>query len=95
MNTSYNYSKAQNQLKRKQQAKQRGVDGEQKAVDYLISKNYKILHRNWRTKRGEIDIIATIDDTIVFVEVKTLPSGNLETLEHILGEIKQKKKNQK
>ena len=88
MNTNYN---KENQIKRKQEAKQRGVDGEQKAVDYLISKNYKILHRNWRTKRGEIDIIATIDDTIVFVEVKTLPSGNLETLEHILGKIKQKR----
>ena len=88
MNTNYN---KESQIKRKQEAKQRGVDGEQKAVDYLISKNYKILHRNWRTKRGEIDIIATIDDTIVFVEVKTLPSGNLETLEHILGKIKQKR----
>ena len=91
MNTSYNYNKAQNQLKRKQEAKQRGVDGEQKAVDYLISKNYQILHRNWRTKRGEIDIIATIDNILVFVEVKTLPSGNIETLELILGKIKQKR----
>ena len=33
MNTSYNYNKAQNQLKRKQEAKQRGIDGEQKAVE--------------------------------------------------------------
>ena len=91
MNTRYNYNSSESQLKRKQEAKQRGVDGEQKAVDYLISKNYKILHRNWRTKKGEIDIIAQIDDTIVFVEVKTLPSGCLETLQHILGKIKQKR----
>ena len=91
MNTHYNYSDNTSQLKKKQEAKQRGIDGEQRAVDYLISKNYKILHRNWRTKLGEIDIIAQIDDTIVFVEVKTLPSGNLETLEHILGKIKQKR----
>jgi putative endonuclease len=91
MNTHYNYNSSESQLKRKQEAKQRGVDGEQKAVDYLISKNYKILHRNWRTKKGEIDIIAQIDDTIVFVEVKTLPSGCLETLQHILGKIKQKR----
>ncbi len=87
MNINYNKT----QLKRKQEAKQRGVDGEQKAVEYLISKNYKILHRNWRTKKGEIDIIATIDNILVFVEVKTLPSGNLETLEHLLGKIKQKR----
>ena len=91
MNTRYNYNSSESQLKRKQEAKQRGVDGEQKAVNYLISKNYKILHRNWRTKKGEIDIIAQIDDTIVFVEVKTLPSGCLETLQHILGKIKQKR----
>ena len=91
MNTHYNYSNNTSQLKKKQEAKQRGIDGEQRAVDYLISKNYKILHRNWRTKLGEIDIIAQIDDIIVFVEVKTLPSGNLETLEHILGKIKQKR----
>ena len=91
MNTRYNYNSSESQLKRKQEAKQRGVDGEQKAVEYLISKNYKILHRNWRTKKGEIDIIAQIDDTIVFVEVKTLPSGCLETLQHILGKIKQKR----
>ena len=91
MNTHYNYSDNTSQLKKKQEAKQRGIDGEQRAVDYLISKNYKILHRNWRTKLGEIDIIAQIDDIIVFVEVKTLPSGNLETLEHILGKIKQKR----
>lgn len=91
MNTQYNYDGKQAQLKRKQEAKQRGIVGEQKAADYLIAKNYKILHRNWRTRRGEIDIIAQIDDTIVFVEVKTLPSGCLETLEHILGKIKQKR----
>lgn len=91
MNTQYNCNSSRNQLKRKQEAKQRGIDGEQKAVNYLISKDYKILHRNWRTKQGEIDIIAQINDTIVFVEVKTLPSGCLETLEHILGKIKQKR----
>ena len=82
MNTNYNY---------KRNTKKLGSNGEQRAADYLISKNYKILHRNWRTRRGEIDIIAQIDDTIVFVEVKTLPSGCLETLEHILGKIKQKR----
>ena len=82
MNTNYNY---------KRNTKKLGSNGEQRAADYLISKNYKILHRNWRTRRGEIDIIAQIDDTIVFVEVKTLPSGSLETLEHILGKIKQKR----
>lgn len=80
-----------NTTNKKLEARNRGIKGEQKATEYLISKNYKILHRNWKTKYGEIDIIAQIDDIIVFVEVKTLPSGNIETLEHILGKIKQKR----
>lgn len=78
-------------LERKQIAHQTGIDGEQKACDYLISKNYSIIERNWRTKNGEIDIIAKKDDNLVFVEVKTLPSGDIQTLEHILGKIKQKR----
>ena len=91
MNTSYNYNKAKNQLKRKQEAKQRGVDGEQKAVDYLISKNYKILHRNWRTKRGEIDIIATDNEYTVFIEVKTRAGNEYGTPSEAVDRKKQEK----
>ena len=40
------------------------------AVDLLKKSNYKILARNYRTKLGEIDIVATDKDTICFVEVK-------------------------
>ena len=65
-----------------------GNAGEQKACDYLSKKEYEILQRNWRTKRGEIDIIAKEGDQIVFIEVKTLPSGNLETLSHLLNKRK-------
>ena len=68
-----------------------GNAGEQKACDYLSKKGYEILQRNWRTKRVEIDIIAKEVDEIVFIEVKTLPSGNLETLSHLLNKRKQKR----
>ena len=48
-----------------------GRKGEEKAVDYLLSKGYTILERNWVMRGGEIDIIARAPDaTIVFVEVK-------------------------
>jgi putative endonuclease len=41
------------------------------AVRLLISKGYKILERNFRSRFGEIDIVATDSDTLVFVEVKS------------------------
>lgn len=70
---------------------QKGKEGEKKAEDYLKEQGYRILYRNWRTRRGEIDLIAEKDGTLVFVEVKTLPASTLETVEHVLGGIKQKK----
>ena len=40
------------------------------AADYLIKKNYKILVRNFRYQRAEIDIVTEFEDLIVVVEVK-------------------------
>ena len=60
--------------------KQVGNDGEQKSCDYLLEQGFFIVERNYRTKDGEVDIIALKEDVLVFVEVKTLPSGNSETL---------------
>jgi putative endonuclease len=48
-----------------------GRRGEQLAVDHLLRKGYRVLKRNFHTRRGEIDIIARQGDQIVFVEVKT------------------------
>lgn len=48
-----------------------GQQGEQAATDFLEQKGYKILHRNWRYKRAELDIVAMDKRTMVFVEVKT------------------------
>lgn len=56
--------------------KKTGDRGEQIAVEYLRSKGYAILERNWRGtkefKSPEIDIIVSIDNTVVIVEVKTV-----------------------
>lgn len=49
----------------------KGLLGERLASDFLLQKNYKIIERNFHSHFGEIDIIATIDNTLVFVEVKT------------------------
>lgn len=51
--------------------KKLGDYGEMIARQYLIGKGYNILMQNFRCKSGEIDIIAQIEDYIVFIEVKT------------------------
>lgn len=40
------------------------------AADFLNQKNYKILIRNFRYQRAEVDIIAEFEDLIVVIEVK-------------------------
>ena len=47
-----------------------GVAGEQIARDFLVGKGAKILEMNYRRPTGEIDIIARVKRTILFVEVK-------------------------
>lgn len=49
-----------------------GALGEQIAVDYLISKGFQVIDRNYTKKVGEIDVVATKDNIIHFIEVKTL-----------------------
>lgn len=48
-----------------------GKQGETKAKNYLKRRGYQILECNYRTKAGEIDLIAKEKDCLVFVEVKT------------------------
>lgn len=47
-----------------------GAAGEAAAAEYLRRKNYKILAMNYRTRYGEIDIIAADGKNLLFVEVK-------------------------
>lgn len=48
-----------------------GIIGEKIAQGYLINKGYEILENNYYTNKGEIDIIAQKDKSIIFIEVKT------------------------
>jgi len=47
-----------------------GTEGESAARDYIVSKGGKILEMNFRRPSGEIDIIAKMRKTILFIEVK-------------------------
>lgn len=47
-----------------------GKIAEDLAVDFLVKANYKILARNYRYLKAEVDIIAEIDNLVVIIEVK-------------------------
>ncbi len=48
-----------------------GKTGEAAAARHLTSSGYRILRRNYRTRAGEVDIVAEDDGVLVFAEVKT------------------------
>lgn len=52
-----------------------GAEGERVAKAYLQTKGFRILHENYSTPLGEIDLIAKEDGVVVFVEVKARTSG--------------------
>ncbi len=51
--------------------KQTGKLGEDLAAHYLKKNGYTILHRNYATRYGELDIVATKNNKVCFIEVKT------------------------
>lgn len=52
-----------------------GKKGEELAAAWLIEKGYKILHRNWRHARYEVDVIAHYQGVLHFIEVKSGSGG--------------------
>ncbi|MDE6399613.1 MAG: YraN family protein [Muribaculaceae bacterium] len=60
-----------------------GRFAEDKAAEYYISKGYAIRERNWRIGKIEIDIIAQIDTTVVFVEVKARSGRDMDPLDAV------------
>jgi putative endonuclease len=49
----------------------RGAAGEQAAVDLLVAGGYEIVERNFRTRYGELDVVAVDGAVLVFCEVRT------------------------
>ena len=51
-----------------------GKQGEILAAAYFIEKGYDILHRNWKHRNWEVDLIASRNGLLHFIEVKTRTS---------------------
>jgi putative endonuclease len=57
-------------------ARQRlGEQGEELACRALVARGYGILHRRYRTRYGELDVVAQHEGVLVFVEVRARGSG--------------------
>lgn len=54
--------------------KETGIKGEQIARNFLENLGYNILYTNWRHEKKEVDIIATFNNLLIFIEVKTRTS---------------------
>ena len=81
-----------------------GKKGEDIAIECLLKKGHRIIARNYRYEKAEVDIISSYDDMIIFTEVKTRSTASYgypeesvkakkkeklrEAMDHYLGENK-------
>jgi len=68
-----------------------GILGENLAVAEVERRGYAILARRYRTRHGEIDIVARDGETIVFVEVKTKDTAEFGTAAEAVTARKQRR----
>ena len=69
----------------------RGKKGEEQAAAALEASGMEIIARNFRSKYGEIDIVALSGETVVFIEVKAWSAYGIENLQYGLDLRKQRK----
>lgn len=65
-------------------------EGEKKAAEFFEHMGFEIVARNFRCRRGEIDIIAVRKDLLVCVEVKTWSRVEMDGIEYSIDYKKQK-----
>jgi len=68
-----------------------GALGEQAAEELLRSRGYRIVARNHRCRRGEVDLIAERGELLVFVEVRTRASAAFGGPEETVSLAKQRR----
>jgi putative endonuclease len=68
-----------------------GREGENRAAAFLEKSGFRIVERNFRSRNGEIDIIAMDGETLVFVEVKAWSKYGIEDLQWGINAKKQRR----
>jgi putative endonuclease len=71
--------------------KELGRRGEEAAAAYLVRAGMDVADMNWRSRAGEVDIVAWDGPTLVMVEVKTRRSTRMGTPEEAVSATKQRK----
>ena len=69
----------------------RGHEGEDAAAAFLEAEGWSILGRNFRWRGGEVDIVASRERLLAFVEVKTWDRLGREELERAIGPDKRRR----
>lgn len=64
-------------------AKSKGTQAEDQAAQYLLNLGYTLITRRFKTRHGEIDLIALDGETLVFVEVKYRASKTVSPEESV------------
>ena len=72
-------------------ARERGILGEDIALEFLNKKNYLTVDKGWRSRFGEIDLIVKNREYLVFVEVKLRKNANFAYAREYVGKEKQSK----
>ncbi len=67
-----------------------GKIGEDLAVKFLTDNGYRILARNYRTRLGEVDVIAEDKDTLCFIEVKARRDPRFGLPQEAISKLKQR-----
>ena len=69
----------------------KGLAGERQAEAFLVGRGYEVLARNYRTRRGEVDLIVRKAGRLAFVEVKSWDTLSRDSLGEAIGPLKRRR----
>jgi putative endonuclease len=74
-----------------QNNRDRGFDAEKACCEYLQNQGLKLLDKNYRGRRGELDLVMQDESTVVFVEVRYRRNNSFCSAAETITASKQKK----